>query len=351
MLEEIDPSNVDELQPISPLWQPEDVSLSGAGIIINFVDENLALIGNYLPMQLRVLDIERMEFGEIVSFPDAEFLYRSALSASTGYAAVHDERTLYLVNLSSLETEEIQSVERSSGDYVDDLIFSPTVPILAYTVSNTETDGPSDGLHLYDFSQEKEIAFISYPGISSFTIQGDGIHYVLAGVNGDVILWDSVTGDMSTVRPPDGKLVTDVSYLDRTSIVLGVMDDSGSYIELWNIQTYEQIPSERRGRSDFYFGQGIAATQDLTGIQFWLPLSNQSLAQVEDVQVQDISVRTMLLITSSGTDFDFRRLDTGEIMHSLSVPNLPYALMTSDNQRLIFWNSGGFIQIWGIPEQ
>lgn len=348
-LETITLVNVDRLEPISPLWQPEDVGMPGAGITITSIDENLLLLGNLLPVQVRVLDIERNEFGEIVSLPNAEFLYHSALNASAGYAAVNDERTLYLANLSSLEVSEVHWLEQGNSDYIDQPVFVPSTSILAYTVSNVETHSPSNGLHLYDFSQEKEMVFISYPGITTFDFREDRLQYVLAGANGDVSLWDSVTGEISTVRASDGRLIVGVSYLDATSILVDISDDSGNQIELWDLQTKERIPIQRRGRSDSYIGLGLAETRDLTGVQFWLPLSNQNLARVEGVQIQGISVRADLLITSTGTDFDFRRLDTGEIMYTLSVPDLSNALLTGDDRRMVFWNNDGNIQVWGIP--
>jgi WD40 repeat protein len=247
-------------------------------------------------------------------------------------------------------------LQRTNAE-MNDADFSPKSDLFVYTVSGYPELSSEDGMYIYDLTAKNQIRMLVHPGATQAVFSPNGDYLVSAAHDGSVRLWNLEGYDYSEIRQADDKSITVVDFASPDVLAIDLDDASsiGNIFEYWSLKTKQQITVNDLRKASQYLQEGIAQIplDNYSSSQLWSIFSDQDLALLRNAAVEDIQSEQNLLIAIDlridTRGIQFRRLDTGEVIYTISDPNLTSARLNYDGRYLILWGGEGTIEVWGVP--
>lgn len=239
---------------------------------------------------------------------------------------------------------------------VNGMIFSPDSNYFAYTINSYPESSTQDGIYIYDLTSRQIDKTLLHPTATQLAFSSDEQYLASGGYDGSIHLWDLETSEFTEIRQANGNGIRILDFVNDDLLAIGLLTDTSvSMVEYWDIQNEKPLPVTENRTFSEYWKDGVSRVRlsDNVSFQLWSVFQDKNLALLENVQfVYDVGIQNNLVITPAAeAGIEFRRLDTGEILHSIRESGLTQARFSSSGNHVILWGPDGNVEIWGVPAE
>ncbi len=354
-LETISANNLERLDALAS-WQPNNKLLSSNMWIIPVQNERLLIVANPLQHVVGIIDLDKLKLIQTIDSETA--IFHLAVSHNGKYIVLGDKDTIEIWNIDT--AKELFRITPPTNDLqINSIDLSSQDNFLAYTTIDSTKTTSQDGIYIYDIAVGKTTIVLKHPSVKQVTFSTDGSSLISAGYDGSLRLWDLKTSQFQEIKQSDNSSVFQLSFVNSELLATGIDDDTQnrSLLEYWNLKNKQQIRLNDSRKYSDYLKEGVAKIRlnEYQDLQLWSVITNKDLALIKNENVEDLSAKENLLITLSYSDtsaiINFRELDTGELLYTISQPHLAQALFSSDGKNLILWGQEGYLEIWGVRKK